>query len=220
MAGCSDCAPDVAEVADRSFRIVLWIALIANFAMFGVEVIASWWGDSMALQADALDFFGDAANYAISLFVLGMSLQRRAYAALVKGLSMAGFGLWVIASAIERAITGSAPDPATMGAIGVLALAVNVSVAMMLYRHRAGDSNARSIWLCSRNDAIGNVAVLLAAAGVFALGSRWPDLAVAALIAALNFVAAAQVARQASSELSFSARPERQTAAGTTLRQP
>lgn len=204
MAGCNDCPSDnlsAEDVVDSRFRTILWIALISNAAMFGVEIIASWWGDSLALQADALDFFGDAANYGISLFVLGMALRYRSYAALFKSFSMAAFGLWIIASAVERAFNGSAPDPVTMGGIALLALAVNVSVAVMLYRYRRGDSNTRSIWLCSRNDAIGNLAVLGAASGVLVLGSRWPDLLVAALIAALSFSAAVQVIRQAMSEL-------------------
>jgi len=186
---------------DPVFRRVLWIALLSNFAMFGVEIVASWWGDSMALQADALDFFGDAFNYAISLFVLGMALRQRAYAALFKGLSMAAFGVWVIASAVERALSGSAPDPSMMGGIAAIALVVNVGVAALLYRYRRGDSNMRSIWLCSRNDAIGNVAVMIAATGVFALGSRWPDLLVAVIIASLSLSAAVQVIRQALAEI-------------------
>lgn len=204
MAGCNDCPSEnvsVEDANDSRFRAILWIALISNFAMFGVEIVASWWGDSMALQADALDFFGDAVNYGISLFVLGMALRYRASAALFKGVTMAAFGLWVIVSAVERAINGSTPDPVTMGGIAVLALAVNVCVAVMLYRYRSGDSNTRSIWLCSRNDAIGNLAVLFAATGVLALGSRWPDLLVAMLIASLNLSASVQVIRQAVSEL-------------------
>jgi cation diffusion facilitator family transporter len=204
MAGCNDCPGD-ALASDNAnnprFRVILWIALLANLTMFGVEIVASWWGDSMALQADALDFFGDAANYGISLFVLGMALQWRSYAALFKGATMAAFGTWVIFSAAQRAISGSEPDPMTMGGIATLALAVNVGVALLLYRYRGGDSNARSIWLCSRNDAIGNIAVLGAALSVFALGSRWPDLLVAVLIAALNLSAALQVVRQALEEL-------------------
>ena len=201
MAGCNDCASSNMDAADPVLRRVLWIAFIANLTMFGVEIVASYWGDSMALQADALDFLGDAANYAISLFVLGMALRVRAYAALFKALSMAAFGLWVIGSAVHRALTGSEPDPATMGTVAGLALAVNVGVAVMLFRFRSGDSNLRSIWLCSRNDAIGNVAVMVAAGGVFALGSRWPDLLVAIIIAGLNLWAAVQVVRQASEEL-------------------
>lgn len=204
MAGCTDCPGDALaqdNASDSRFRVILWIALIANLTMFGVEIVASWWGDSMALQADALDFFGDAANYGISLFVLGMALQWRSYAALFKGATMAAFGTWVIFSAAQKAISGSEPDPMTMGGIAILALAVNVGVALLLYRYRGGDSNARSIWLCSRNDAIGNIAVMGAALSVFALSSRWPDLLVAVLIAALNLSAALQVVRQALEEL-------------------
>lgn len=204
MAGCTDCPSEnvnAENLTDSVFRRVLWVALLSNFVMFGVEMGASWYSESMALQADALDFFGDAANYGISLFVLGMALRYRSYAALFKSLTMAAFGLWVIVSAVERSIYGSVPEPITMGSIAVLALVVNVGVAILLYRYRAGDSNTRSIWLCSRNDAIGNVAVMLAAAGVFTLSSRWPDLLVATLIASLSLSAAAQVIRQAVVEL-------------------
>ena len=201
MAGCDTCASESMDSADPTLRRVLWVALVANFAMFGVEMAASLWGDSMALQADALDFFSDGANYAISLFVLGMALRVRSYAALFKSLSMAAFGTWVLIAAVHRAMTGSEPDPVAMGGVAVLALAVNVAVALLLYRFRTGDANLRSIWLCSRNDAIGNIAVLLAAGGVFVLGTRWPDLLVAVLIATLNIRAAVQVARQVSEEL-------------------
>jgi len=169
--------------------------------MFIVEVIASLLGDSMSLQADALDFLGDAANYGISLFVLGMALVARARAALFKSATMAAFGLWVIGSALHRAIIGSTPDAAVMGSVAFLALVINVGVAVLLYRYRSGDSNVRSIWLCSRNDAIGNVAVMVAAAGVFASASRWPDLIVAAIIALLNISAAVHVMGLARTEL-------------------
>lgn len=203
MPGCSDCPGENADVGSLNplFRRVLWIALIANFTMFLVEIAASRLGDSLSLQADALDFFGDSANYAISLFVVGMALSVRAKASLFKGASMALFGLWVVGSAVYRVFTDSAPDPATMSVIALVALLVNVAVAGMLYRFRDGDSNRQSIWLCSRNDAIGNVAVMLAAAGVFASGSRWPDLVVAAIIAALNIGAALRVVRLARAEL-------------------
>ena len=203
MPGCNDCAGENVDLkeSDPIFRRVLWIALVANFTMFVVEMVASQLGDSLSLQADALDFFGDSANYAISLLVVGMALSVRAKASLVKGASMALFGSWVVGSAVYRAFTDSAPDPATMSAIALLALLVNVAVAGMLYRFRDGDSNRQSIWLCSRNDAIGNVAVMLAAAGVFASSSRWPDLVVAAIIAALNIGAATRVVRLARAEL-------------------
>lgn len=203
MPGCTDCPSDEIDGSgsDPIFRRVLWVALVANFAMFVVEIIASRVGDSMSLQADALDFFGDSANYAISLFVVGMALTARARASLFKGATMALFGVWIIGSAVYRAMVGSAPEPMTMGAIAMLALLVNVGVAMMLYRYREGDSNRQSIWLCSRNDAIGNLAVMIAAVGVFASDSRWPDLSVAILISALNLHAAIRVFRLARSEL-------------------
>ena len=201
MPGCNDCPSDSVIASAPIFRRVLWIALIANFAMFLVEIVASRLGDSMALQADALDFFADSTNYAISLFVVGMALSVRAKASLFNGASMALFGSWVLGSAGYRVFNDSAPDPATMSAIALLALLVNVAVAGLLYRFRDGDSNRQSIWLCSRNDAIGNIAVMLAAAGVFASGSHWPDLLVAAIIAALNIGAAQRVVRMAVAEL-------------------
>ncbi|MEQ8857547.1 MAG: cation transporter [Pseudomonadales bacterium] len=201
MAGCTECAVADSEVLDRGFRRVLWIALLANALMFVVEIVASALGDSMSLQADALDFFGDSANYAISLFVVGGALATRAKASLFKGATMAAFGLWVLGSATYRALQGSDPDPAMMGGVAVLALVVNVAVAALLFSYRNGDSNRTSIWLCSRNDAITNLAVIAAAGGVFASRSRWPDLAVAVGIAALNVSAAVQVTRLARDEL-------------------
>ncbi len=200
MAGCTDCAVHDADM-DRGFRRVLWVALIANATMFVVEIVASALGDSMSLQADALDFFGDSANYAISLFVAGAALTSRARASLFKGATMAAFGLWVLGSAVYRAVQGSEPDAVVMSGVALLALVVNLAVAALLFSYRNGDSNKTSIWLCSRNDAIGNLAVIAAAGGVFASASRWPDLAVAAGIAALNLSAALQVARLARAEL-------------------
>lgn len=204
MPGCTNCPSDNVSdtnAIDPIFRRILWIALISNGLMFLVEIVASYFGDSISLQADALDFLGDAANYAISLFVLGMALHLRARASMVKGITMAIFGLWVIANAVNRALVGSAPEPSVMGGIAVVALAVNFIVAFLLYRYREGDSNMRSIWLCSRNDAIGNIAVMIAAAGVFATSSRWPDLLVAAIIASLSLSAAFHVIRLALSEM-------------------
>lgn len=205
MAGCTDCAGEAGDPTDSRFRRVLWIALVVNFIMFLVEAVASAIGDSMSLQADALDFFGDSANYAISLFVVGGALATRAKASLFKGATMAAFGLWVLGSAVYRAVAGSEPDAAVMGGIGMLALVANVAVAGLLFSFRGGDSNRTSIWLCSRNDAIANLAVIAAAGGVVATGSRWPDLAVASGIAALNLSAALHVARLARGELRLAA---------------
>ncbi len=202
MAGCG-CTHGVDGAEEPRFRRVLWIALIANAVMFVVEVVAGIVSSSVALQADALDFFGDAANYGITLAVLGLSLRARSIAALIKSATMALFGVWVIGSAISRAFDGTIPDAPIMGSVAVLALVVNVAVAVMLYRYRGGDSNTRSIWLCSRNDAISNIAVLFASSGVYLTASGWPDIVVAAVIASLNLSAAHQVLVQASSELRY-----------------
>ena len=207
MPGCTNCPSDIAVGGDPTnsiFRRILWIALIANAAMFFVEIAAGQWSDSMSLQADALDFLGDSVNYAISLFVLGMALHLRARASLFKGATMAIFGLYIVGSSIHRVITGSEPEPVTMGAVAVVALAVNVGVAALLFRYRNGDSNRQSIWLCSRNDAIGNLAVIAAALGVATSSSRWPDLAIAAIIAGLNISAAIRVVKLAREELRVS----------------
>lgn len=206
MAGCNDCCSD-APAGDGAFRRALWIALVANGVMFVAEMVASAVGDSLSLQADALDFLSDSANYAISLLVAGAALASRARASLIKSASMAAFGLWVLGSAVYRAIQGSEPEPAIMSSVAVLALAVNVGVAMLLFSHRNGDSNRTSIWLCSRNDALGNVAVIAAAGGVFATHSHWPDLAVATAIAALNVTAAVRVVGLARAELASVRRP-------------
>src|SRR5690606_20122655 len=151
-------------------RKVLWVALAVNAAMFLVEVGAGLTAGSMSLLADSLDFLGDAANYGISLWVLGLALSVRARASMIKAWSMAAFGVWVLGSTAWHALTGSVPDAAAMGLVGTLALLANLGVAGLLYRFRSGDSNMRSVWLCTRNDALGNLAVLAAALGVFGTG--------------------------------------------------
>ncbi|MFN0184111.1 MAG: cation transporter [Aquabacterium sp.] len=198
--GSHHCATPAASQSPR-YRRVLWTALLINITMFGVELVGGLHAGSVSLLADAVDFFGDAANYGISLAVLGMALTWRARAALLKGLSMGAFGVFVLGRAAWSAAAGTVPDPVTMGAIGTLALLANVSVAVMLYAWREGDSNMRSVWLCSRNDAIGNLAVMAAALGVLGTGSGWPDLAVAAVMGALALSAARSVIQQARAEL-------------------
>lgn len=183
------------------WRRVLWIALGVNLAMFVAEMTAGLTAGSLALRADALDFLGDAANYAISLVVVGMALTWRARAALLKGATLALFGVWIVGTAIWAAMTGSAPQAHVMGAFGALALVANLGVAALLYRYRTGDANMRSVWICSRNDAVSNVAVMLAALGVFGTGTAWPDLLVAAIMAGLSFWGGAQIIRQARAEL-------------------
>jgi Co/Zn/Cd efflux system component len=195
----SSCSND--PPADPRFRKALWVALVLNAIMFVVELGASWSSGSVSLMADSIDFFGDAGNYAISLAVLGMGAATRSRAALFKALCMGAFGLFVLGRAAWSLQTGAAPEAVTMGSVGLLAFAVNAGVALMLYRFRAGDANMRSVWLCSRNDAIGNVAVILAAFGVFGTGSAWPDLVVAAVMATLALSGASSVMRQARAEL-------------------
>lgn len=190
-----------AAAASPVYRRVLWIALAVNLVMFVVEIGAGVAAGSASLLADSLDFLGDAANYGISLFVLGMALHWRARASLLKAASMAAFGLWVAGTTIAHALSGTVPEAPIMGMIGALALAANLGVALLLYRWRDGDSNMRSVWICTRNDAIGNVAVLAAALGVFGSGSGWPDYLVAAIMSGLALVGALQVARVAFAEL-------------------
>lgn len=190
---------------DPRFRKALWIALVLNALMFLVELGASLTSGSVSLMADSIDFVGDAANYAISLFVLGMAAATRSKAALFKAACMGGFGFLVLGRAVWSLQGGVAPEALTMGAVGFAALGVNAGVALMLFRFRSGDANMRSVWICSRNDAIGNVAVMLAALGVFGTGSAWPDLVVAAVMAGLALTGAATVVKQARAELKVAA---------------
>lgn len=192
--------PSPSPSSSPRFRRALWIALAVNLGMFLVEAGASFVAGSVSLLADAIDFFGDAANYGISLAVLGATLAARAKATMVKAVTMASFAAFVLGKALWSMVSGTAPNAMTMGAVAMLALAANVGVALLLYRHRAGDSNMRSVWLCSRNDAIGNVAVALAAVGVFGTGSAAPDLVVAGLMAALAAWSSASLMRQALAE--------------------
>ena len=191
----------MSTAASPAYRRVLWVALAVNLAMFCVEIGAGLAAQSVSLLADSLDFLGDAGNYGISLFVLGMALQWRARASLLKAASMGAFGAWVAVTTAQHALAGTVPAAPVMGMVGALAFAANLGVAALLYRWREGDSNMRSVWICTRNDAIGNLAVLAAAAGVFGSGTGWPDYLVAAVMSGLALVGAFQVARQAMAEL-------------------
>jgi Co/Zn/Cd efflux system component len=184
-----------------AFRRVLWAMLGINAAMFLVEIGAGLAAGSAALQADALDFLGDAANYAISLFVVGMALRYRASAALAKGVTMGVFGLWVIGVTGWHALHGTLPQAITMGSVGFAALVANALSFYLLWRHRTGDANMRSAWICTRNDVLGNLAVLLAALGVFGTGTGWPDIVVAAIMAVLALQGSVTVVRHALAEL-------------------
>jgi Co/Zn/Cd efflux system component len=186
---------------NAGYRRVLWAVLGINAAMFVVEIGAGLAAGSASLQADALDFLGDAANYAISLFVVGMALRYRASAALAKGITMAAFGLWVIGMAVWHAAHGTLPSAFTMGTIGVAALVANIASFGLLWAYRKGDANMRSAWICTRNDVLGNIAVMFAALGVFGTGTGWPDVIVAACMAGLALQGAFVVMRQSSAEL-------------------
>ncbi|MET4898335.1 cation transporter [Sphingomonadaceae bacterium jetA1] len=200
---CGTCCTSGAETGDDPhWRRALWIALAVNAALFAAEIVAGVAGHSRALQADALDFLGDSANYAISLGVTGMALAWRARAALLKGATLILFGGYVLVATLWAVWHGGTPHAEVMGAVGIAALAANAGVALMLYRWRSGDANRRSVWICSRNDAIGNVAVVLAAAGVFGTGTAWPDLIVAAVMALLGISGGVQIIVQARGELS------------------
>ncbi|WP_145666706.1 cation transporter [Bradyrhizobium stylosanthis] len=186
---------------NKAYRRVLWAVLAINAVMFLVEIGAGLAAGSASLQADALDFLGDAANYAISLLVVGMALRYRAAAALAKGLTMGAFGLWVVGTVIWHAAHGTLPSAFTMGAVGMAALAANAASFGLLWAHRKGDANMRSAWICTRNDVLGNIAVLLAALGVFGTGTGWPDVIVAAIMAGLALQGASVVVQQSTIEL-------------------
>jgi Co/Zn/Cd efflux system component len=184
-----------------AYSRILWGVLAINAVMFLVEIGAGLAAGSASLQADALDFLGDAANYAISLIVVGMALRYRASAALAKGATMGLFGLWVIGTVIWHSVHGTLPSAFTMGAVGFAALAANAASFGLLWAYRGGDANMRSAWICTRNDVLGNLAVLLAALGVFGTGTGWPDVIVAAIMAALALQGATAVVQQSLKEL-------------------
>jgi Co/Zn/Cd efflux system component len=193
---------------DRGYRHVLFAVLAINAVMFAVEVAAGLAAGSASLQADALDFLGDTGNYAISLFVVGMALRYRALAASLKGATMGVFGLWVIGVTAWHMWHGTLPEAFTMGAVGTAALLANAASFGLLWAYRGGDSNMRSAWICTRNDVLGNLAVLGAALGVFGTGTGWPDIVVALIMAALALQGAYLVLTQSLSELRASASPE------------
>lgn len=205
-ASCTGPGCGVGDANTPRYRRVLWIALAVNAAMFAVEVVGGVASGSSALQADALDFLGDAANYAVSLFVLSAALLVRARATVLKGITMALFGCWVVGHALYQASTGQVPEPVVMGVVGSLALLSNIGVALLLYRYRTGDSNMRSVWICSRNDALGNIAVVAAATGVFTTQRGWPDVTVALIMGTLSLLGAWQILRHAQRDLTESRR--------------
>ncbi len=202
---CHDHCHTPTASSNPRYRTVLWIALVINALMFGVEVLGSAHANSMSLLADAVDFAGDAANYGLSLAVLSMAMTWRSRAALIKGASMGLYGVFVLGKTAWAVDQGVTPEPIIMGSIALLALLANVTVAVLLYAFREGDANMRSVWLCSRNDAISNVAVVAAAIGVFGTHSAWPDWIVAGIMALLALSASISVLRHARAELAENA---------------
>ncbi|KGM87694.1 Co/Zn/Cd efflux system component [Roseovarius mucosus DSM 17069] len=199
MAGC--CGHEARfDGLSSAYKRRLWMVIAINAAMFAVEMIAGQTAQSQALKADALDFLGDALTYGLSLAVIGATLLVRATAALLKGLSLMAMGLWVLGSTVYRLFYLGVPEAGIMGAIGVLALGANVASVLLLMGYKDGDANVRSVWLCSRNDAIGNVAVMLAALAVWGTDTGLPDLIVAGLMAALFVNSSQQIIRQALQE--------------------
>ncbi len=199
MAGCCEHEVQFEGVSD-AYKRRLWLVIAINAAMFAVEMGAGQAAQSQALKADALDFLGDALTYGLSLAVIGMSVRVRATAALFKGLSLLAMGAWVFGTTLYRVVYIGVPEAEIMGVIGFLALAANVTSVLLLVAYKDGDANVRSVWLCSRNDAIGNVAVMLAALGVWGSGTGWPDVIVAAAMVALFVNSAVQIIRQARHE--------------------
>jgi Co/Zn/Cd efflux system component len=198
---CSGGCASARQAVDPRYRRILWIALVVNALMFGVELAGGLTSNATELLADAVDFLGDAGNYALSLLVLGSAAVWRSRTALFKGMTMAAYGVFVLGKAAWHIVSGPVPEPVLMGSIGLAALVANGTVALLLYAYRDGDANMRSVWLCTRNDAIGNVAVMLAALGVFGTQSGWPDIGVALVMGCLALSAARQVIKQARSEI-------------------
>ncbi|MCS0611946.1 cation transporter [Massilia kyonggiensis] len=198
---CSGSCSSQSSPPNNRYRKVLWVALLVNTLMFGVELVSSMKAGSVSLLADSADFLGDAGNYAVSLFVLGMAAIWRSRAAYAKGVVMGAFGVLVLARALWIGLGSHVPEAETMGVISIVAFAANGLVALLLYAFRNGDANMRSVWLCTRNDMIANLAVLLAAIGVFGTKAGWPDIAVASIMAFLGLSAARDIIGRARSEM-------------------
>ncbi len=198
---CQNCCASQASHHSAKYRKALWIVLVLNLTMFFVEVVMAVKSGSTSLLSDSLDFLGDSANYMISLIVLPMALSYRAKASMVKGLTMGGFGLFILITTIYRAFYGEIPGHDQMSVVGALALVVNVTALAVLLNFRDGDSNMRSVWVCSRNDAIGNVAVILAGVAVYFFQSKYPDLIVAFVLAFLALQASREIISRAWDEL-------------------
>ena len=188
------------EGLNDEYKRRLIIVTVINVAMFVVEMTAGHLAGSQALQADALDFAADGATYALSFWAIGKADTVRTGAAMLKGVSLLLMGLWVAGSTLYQFLILGVPEAEVMSVIGVLALAANLFSVWMLMAYKDGDANVRSVWLCSRNDAIGNVAVVIASGFVVLFNSGAPDLIVAGVMAALFLSSAWQILRQSFAE--------------------
>lgn len=197
---CGCAGNPVFDGVDPRYKRILWAVIALNGVMFLVEIVSGHLARSQALQADALDFLGDTLTYGLSLAVIGASLRVRSLAAMAKGVSLFVMGLWVLGSTGYQLLGPGLPRAEVMGVVGFLALAANLASVLLLARYKDGDANVRSVWLCSRNDAIGNVVVMLAAVGVWGTSTAWPDLAVAAIMAGLFLHSATLILRQSWAE--------------------
>lgn len=208
LADCCGAGVPVFDGMNPRYRRILWAVIALNGIMFLVEMVAGHLAGSQALQADALDFLADTVTYGLSLAVIGASLRTRASAALFKGASLFLMALWVLGSTVYHTVVLGLPNAHTMGVIATLALAANVASVILLRPYKDGDANVRSVWLCSRNDAIGNVAVFIAALGVWGTATKWPDLLVAAFMATMFFTSSVAILRQAWAEYRSGAQPK------------
>ena len=199
-ASCCSGGVPVFDGLNPRYKRILWTVIGINGAMFLTEMIAGQLAGSQALKADALDFLADTVTYGLSLAVIGASLRRRASAALLKGFSLSAMALWVFGSTLYQTLVLGLPKAEVMGLIAVLALAANLASVLLLLPYKDGDANVRSVWLCSRNDAIGNVIVMFAALGVWGTATAWPDLAVAAVMAGIFLTSSVQILRRAWAE--------------------
>lgn len=201
MAGCGCGQSQPFTGMSQAYKTALKWVIVINFSLFLIEIFSSQIAQSMALRADALDFLGDSVTYTLSLLALAWVPAKRAKVAIFKGISLAFMGLWVLLSTAYQVLILGLPNDTLMGAIALLAFAANLISALILMRYRDGDANVRSVWLCTRNDAIGNLAVLLAAVLVGVLSSPWPDLLVAFLMASLFLHSSKLILYQAFTEL-------------------
>jgi Co/Zn/Cd efflux system component len=204
------CCPKGVSVFDGMnprYKLILWTVIGINGAMFLGEMIAGQLAGSQALKADGLDFLADTVTYGLSLAVIGASLRIRATAALAKGVSLSLMALWVFGSTVYQTFILGLPKADVMGLVGVLALVANLSSVLLLRPYKDGDANVRSVWLCSRNDAIGNIIVMAAAIGVWRTETAWPDLLVAAIMAGIFLTSSMQILRQAWTEHREGSRP-------------